>query len=326
MPDIFKPRKNYKPFEYDELTSPFIDAIWDSHWTHREFTFKSDVQDYKTKLSPQEQEVIKRAILLISQVEVSVKSYWSNIGKVIPKPEIGDVGATFGGNEVIHSRAYSEILTKLGLNEDFQNILTSGVVAGRVEYLSKYVNKIYKDDHKNIVYSLVLFTLFTENVSLFSQFFVLLGFNRFNNVLKDVANVVQYTSKEEIVHSEFGITLINQIRKEYPEVFDKELIDRIIEESKEAVKAEENLIDWMLNGFENEFLSKDILLTFVKKRLNDALREINIDFSFELDEELVKKIVWMDEEVYAGTLSDFFHKKSIDYAKTNKSFNEDELF
>ena len=39
---------------------------------------------------------IKRAILLISQVEVAVKSYWSNIGKHLPKPEIADMGTVFG--------------------------------------------------------------------------------------------------------------------------------------------------------------------------------------------------------------------------------------
>ena len=79
--------------------------MWAGHWTHNEFNFLNDVQDYKTKLTKQEQQVIKRAILLTSQVEVAVKSYWSNIGKLLPKPEIADMGAVFGGVEVIHSKA-----------------------------------------------------------------------------------------------------------------------------------------------------------------------------------------------------------------------------
>ncbi len=323
---IFTERKNYKPFEYDSITKPFIDAIWKSHWTHNEFTFKSDVQDFKTQLKEEEREVIKRAILLISQVEVSIKSYWSNIGKLLPKPEIADVGATFGGNEVIHSRAYSQILTELGLNDDFQGLLASGVVDNRVKYLSKYVNKIYKNDHQNIAYSLALFSLFTENVSLFSQFFILLGFNRYNNIFKDVANVVQYTSKEEQIHALFGTTLINKIKEEEPDVFSEEFKERIINESKEAVLAEEALVEWMLQGFENEFLSKDILMTFIKSRINDSLRDINIDYEFELDKNLIPKISWMDEEILAPAMTDFFHKRPIDYAKKNKAYNAEELF
>ncbi len=324
--NIFTERRHYKPFVYGSITDPLINSMWSSHWTHREFNFKSDIQDFKTKITDEEKEVIKRAILMISQVEVSVKSYWSSIGKIIPQPEIGDMGAVFGGVEVIHSRAYSEILDKLGLNDDFQNILSHGVVDGRVKYLTKYINKIYKNDHKNIVYSLILFTLFTENVSLFSQFFTILGFNRFRNIFKDVSNVVQYTSKEETIHAEGGIAIINQIRKELPELFDKELEEKIYSEVQEAIIAETEIIEWILQGYENEFLNKDILITYIKRRLNDSLKRIGYKKPFKLNEELVKQTVWMDEEVYAPTSTDFFHKKPIDYAKKQKSFDQADLF
>ena len=323
---IFTERKNYKPFEYNHITDPLINAMWAGHWTHNEFNFLNDVQDYKTKLTKQEQQVIKRAILLTSQVEVAVKSYWSNIGKLLPKPEIADMGAVFGGVEVIHSKAYAEILTKLGLEAEFTELLKEKIVKGRVDYLSKYVNKIYKNDHKNICYSLVLFTLFTEYTALFSQFYILLGFNRFNNVLKDVANVVQYTSKEENLHAEGGIALLLEIKKENPELFDLEFENKIKEEVLEAYKAESELIDWIIGDYSNSFLSKDILKTYVKRRLNECLEKMDLPVVFTLDEELSKKTVWMDEEVYASALTDFFHKRPIEYVKKMKTFNESDLF
>lgn len=323
---IFTERKNYKPFEYSHITDPLINAMWAGHWTHNEFNFLNDVQDYKTKFTEEERQVIKKAILLTSQVEVAVKSYWSNIGKLLPKPEIADMGAVFGGVEVIHSKAYAEILTKLGLEAEFQELFTEKVVTGRVDYLSKYVNKIYKNDHKNICYSLVLFTLFTEYTALFSQFYIILGFNRFNGVLKDVANVVQYTSKEENLHAEGGIALLLEIKKEEPELFDQEFSDKIKEEVLEAFKSESNLIDWILGDYENKFLSAEILKTYVKRRLNECLDKMGMDVVFEIDENLNKKTAWMDEEVYASALTDFFHKKPIDYSKKMNVYNEDELF
>lgn len=323
---IFTERKNYKPFEYSHITDPLINAMWAGHWTHNEFNFLNDVQDYKTKFTEEERQVIKKAILLTSQVEVAVKSYWSNIGKLLPKPEIADMGAVFGGVEVIHSKAYAEILTKLGLEAEFQELFTEKVVTGRVDYLSKYVNKIYKNDHKNICYSLVLFTLFTEYTALFSQFYIILGFNRFNGVLKDVANVVQYTSKEENLHAEGGIALLLEIKKEEPDLFDQEFSDKIKEEVLEAFKSESNLIDWILGDYENEFLSAEILKTYVKRRLNECLDKMGIDVVFKIDETLNKKTAWMDEEVYASALTDFFHKKPIDYSKKMNVYNEDELF
>lgn len=323
---IFIERKNYKPFEYGHITDPLIHAMWASHWTHREFNFKSDVQDFKTKLTEEEQQVIKRAILLISQIEVAVKSYWSYIGKLLPKPEIADMGAVFGGVEVIHSRAYSEILEKLGLNDDFIDLLNEEVVKNRVTYLSKYVNKIYKSDKKNILYSLVLFTIFTEATSLFSQFYTILGFNRFNGVLKDTANIVQYTSKEENLHMEGGIALINEIKKEHPELFDQEMMDKIYEETKEAFESEKKLISWILGGYENEFLSEEILEKYIKYRYNECLSKIDINKPFKLKEEDMQKFIWMEEEIMAPAVTDFFHKKPIDYAKKSKPFTKDELF
>ena len=277
-PSIFEKRLSYKPFDYSEITDPLINAMWASHWTHNEFNFKADVQDYHTSLSEEERDVIKRAILLISQVEVAVKSYWSNIGKHLPKPEIADMGAVFGGVEVIHSRAYSEILTKLGLEEEFTTLLENEPVLNRVNYLNKYVDRVYEDDRKQFLYSLILFTLFTENVSLFSQFYTILGFNKFKAVLKDTANVVQYTSK------------------------------------------------WILQGFDNEFLSESILNNYLKNRVNESMRRIGFGFEFPVNQEELEVTAWMDEEVYASALSDFFHKKPIDYAKSTKSFTAEELF
>lgn len=323
---IFTERRNYKPFEYSHITDPLINAMWAGHWTHNEFNFLNDVQDYKTKLTEEERGVIKRAILLTSQVEVAVKSYWGNIGKLLPKPEIADMGAVFGGVEVIHSKAYAEILTKLGLEDEFEQLFNEKVVLGRVEYLSKYVNKIYKNDHKNIAYSLILFTLFTEYTALFSQFYVILGFNRFKNVLKDISNVVQYTSKEENLHAEGGMALLNEIKKEFPEIFDEEFTNRIKEEVLEAYKSESNLVVWLLQGYENEFLSEDILKTYIKRRLNECMDKMELESIFELDEDVNSKTEWMDEEVYASALTDFFHKRPIEYSKKMKTFNADELF
>lgn len=323
---IFEERKNYKPFEYSNIVTPLIEAMWASHWTHLEFDFKSDKQDFYTKLSEEEQSLIKRAILMISQVEVAVKSYWSNIGKLLPKPEIGDMGAVFGGIEVIHSQAYSEILSVLGFEDDFEQMLKDPIIKGRVEYLSKYVNKIYKNDRKNIVYSLILFTIFTENISLFSQFYTILGFNRFRNVMKDVANVVQYTSKEEDLHAKGGMGLLNQIRLEHPELFDKELEEKVYEEVREAVKAETNIVKWILQGYNNDFLSEPILIEFIKNRMNESLKNIGYKPILEVDKEILSVTHFFNEEIYAPSMTDFFHKKPIDYQKKTKKFDEDALF
>jgi ribonucleoside-diphosphate reductase beta chain len=81
-----------------------------------------------------------------------------------------------------------------------------------------------------------------------------------------------------------------------------------------------------LQGFENEFLSESILNNYLKNRVNESMRRIGFAFEFPVVEEELEVTAWMDEEVYASALSDFFHKKPIDYAKSTKSFTADDLF
>jgi len=85
--------------------------------------FTQDIQDFKVTLTDHERGVIKRAMLAISQIEVNVKTFWSNLYNRMPKPEIGIVGASFGESEGRHLLAYSKLLEVLGLNDAFDGLL-----------------------------------------------------------------------------------------------------------------------------------------------------------------------------------------------------------
>ena len=66
---IFDKRESYKPFEYPEVMQ-FVDAMNKSFWVHSEVEFTADIQDFKSNLSMEEKEAVKRALLGIAQVEV----------------------------------------------------------------------------------------------------------------------------------------------------------------------------------------------------------------------------------------------------------------
>src|SRR5690606_28864387 len=76
--DIFKPRKNLKPYEYPELEK-YKEAIQHSYWLHTEYNYTSDIQDFKINVKPHERTTIKNAMLAISQVEVDVKTFWGRL-------------------------------------------------------------------------------------------------------------------------------------------------------------------------------------------------------------------------------------------------------
>jgi len=165
-----------------------------------------------------------------------------------------------------------------------------------------------------------------ENVSLFSQFFIILWLGRYKNVLKDTNQQVMYTKNEELIHSRVGIWIVNLARKELPELFDAEMEEKVLSEAKEAFQWESQIIDWLLQGYEGERISADVIKEYVKSRMNESLEEIGYKKLFDIDPKLARDYEWMDEEVIGTNFTDFFYKRPVNYSKANKSFDEDELF
>jgi ribonucleoside-diphosphate reductase beta chain len=259
---IFDEQISRKPNLYP-WTQQFVDSMHNGFWTDKEFSFKSDLQQFKVELTAQEKEIIIRTLSAIGQIEVAVKTFWAKLGENLPHPSLQDLGYVMANTEVIHNQAYERLLNVLDMEDIFEENLKLDWIQGRVKYLKKYTHRYYKDSKKQYLYALILFTLLVENVSLFSQFYVINWFARFKNVLKDTDQQVKYTRNEENIHALVGAKIINTIREEYPELFDEELKERISSEAQEAYNAEAKIIDWMVNGIQEEGLSAVILKEFV---------------------------------------------------------------
>lgn len=322
---IFEEQLSRKPDEFP-WAQDFIDAMHQGFWTDKEFSFSSDIQDFNVNLDATEKEIIVRTLSAIGQIEVAVKKFWSKLGDNLPHPSLTDLGYVMANTEVIHNNAYERLLTVLGLEEVFEENLKLDFIEGRVKYLRKYNHKFYKDSKKQYVYALTLFTLFVENVSLFSQFYIINWFNRNQNVLKDTGQQVKYTRNEENIHALAGIKIINTIRSQYPDLFDDELEQRILSEAQAAFIAESNIVDWMINGFDEKGLNAGILKEFIKNRINDSLEKIGFHSAFDVDTSLLKDTMWFEEELIGNNATDFFHSRPVEYSKNSQTFNADELF
>lgn len=324
-PDIFRKRTNLKPYEYPDLND-YVDAIRHSYWVHTEFNYTSDIQDFKVNLSPAERTTVQRAMLAISQIEIAVKTFWGDLYKKLPKPEIGNVGATFAESEVRHADAYSNLINLLGLNKEFEELMGVNVIRRRIKYLEKTIANSKGVENRDYFESVILFSMFVENVSLFSQFLVIMAFNKFKNTLKGISNAVEATSKEEQIHAEFGFTLVNLIKDENPEWWTDELVADIIDNTIDAYDAELEIIEWMFEEGDLEFLTKEQTIEFVKQRFNQSLKSIGIDPIFEVNEGIVEQTEWFNDEILATKHTDFFNKRSINYTKRQKSITEEDLF
>ena len=323
--DIFKPRKHLKPYEYPELES-YKQAIQHSYWLHTEYNYTSDIQDYKVNVEPHERTAIRNAMLAISQVEVSVKTFWAKMYDHLPKPELANVGMTFAESEVRHSDAYSHLLELLGLNGIFEEIEEIPALNQRVEYLNSHIQYAQTGSNRDYAISVLLFSAFIEHISLFSQFLIIMGFNKHKNLFSGISNVIEATSKEEQLHGEFGIDLINTIREENPDWFDDAMAEEIYLLCNEAYQSEKEVLDWIYEDGEIDFMPKYTVQEFIKNRLNNSLEAIGLERIFETDKAEVEKTLWFDEEIVSTKHVDFFEKRSVNYTKRSQSMTADDLF
>lgn len=322
---IFDRRINYKPFEYPDVLQ-FTEAINKSFWVHSEIDFTADTQDFHSHLNQAERTAIKNSLLAIAQVEVAVKSFWGNLYNHFPKPEFNGLGSTFAECEFRHSEAYSRLLEVLGYNDEFENLLDVPVIRERVDYLSKALENANSSDREKYVVSLILFSILIENVSLFSQFAIILSFARFKGLMKNVSNIIAWTSVDEQVHANAGIYLVNKIKEEHPEFFDEKMSKHIQDTVKHSLDIEGKILDWIFEDGELETVKKGDLLNFMKFRIDDSMQKIGMDKIYNVTQEEYSSMRWFEEEVFANSLDDFFAKRPVDYTKHDKSITADDLF
>ena len=322
---VFNERIAYKPFEYPGVLE-FINPLNRTYWVHSEVDFTGDVQDFKTALETKEQHAIKNTLVAIAQIEVTVKAFWGNLYNVLPKPEFNGLGSTFAECEFRHSEAYSRLLDVLGLNGDFENSIQTPALKARVTLLKKYLKLAPGHSKQDFALSLAVFSLFIENVSLFSQFAIILSFTRFKGLLKSTSNIIAWTSKDEQIHAQAGIYIFNIIKKEFPEFFNEETVQLIQEAAIDSIQTEEDILDWIFEKGELDHISKSQLVTFMKSRVNESLNDIGIPKVFEIDKREKDSMLWFEEEIFANTYDDFFAKRPVDYTKHNRSFTAEDLF
>ena len=323
--DIFSERTQLKPYEYSDFLD-YVEAIRSSYWVHTEFNFDGDVQDFKVNTSPAEQTVIKRTMLAIGQIEVQVKTFWSDIYEEMPKAEVGNVGMTFAESEVRHMDAYSHLLDVLGITDDFEQITEVPAMKKRIEYLDEYLEKSEDDDKQESVMGILLFSTFVEHVSLFSQFLIMTSFDKHEKKFKGIANAVEATSKEEQIHGLFGVELVETIRAENPDLFDEDFEEDVQEACRQAYEAEMEIVDWIFGDGELDFLPRAHVDAFLRDRFNQSLQNVDVEPIFETDDDLVEETRWFDEDIMMTKDNDFFSKRSTTYNKHTQSVTAEEMF
>jgi ribonucleoside-diphosphate reductase beta chain len=312
----------YKPFEYPQAYEYWLNQQ-QAHWLHTEIPMMSDLNDWNSNLNKTEKNIIGSILKGFAQTETIVNDYWSGlVTKWFRKPEVIMMATTFGAFETIHAEAYSLLNETLGL-DNFSEFLEDEATMAKIENLMLVRDSFNgeKDLHE-IAKSLAIFSAFTEGVNLFSSFAILLSF-KMRNKLKGVGQIVEWSIRDESMHSEAGCWLFRTLIEENPYLKTKELESAINEAALLSLKLELDFIDKVFELGDLEGCSKYDLQNFIKNRVNTKLGDLGYGpIITDIDLTAVERMKWFDHLSAGKQHTDFFANRVTNYSKGTMTWDE----
>jgi ribonucleoside-diphosphate reductase beta chain len=303
-------RLEFEPVEYPEA-----DIFWlkqqTSHWLHTEIQLGSDKDDWLlNKLTDNEKAVIGSTLKGFTQTEVIILDMWRKVASWFKKPEIQAMAATFSAYEGIHQKAYAYLQRELGLN-DFNAFLQDPAAKNKIDRLMALKGSKPED----IARGLAVFSAFNEGVNLFSSFAILMSFSR-RNLLKNVGQIVEYSIRDEALHSQAGCWLFRTLVKEYPELMTDELKEELYEAARQTVKLEDAFIDQAFSLGEIPSINSEDLKAYMRFRTNTKLKDIGLSSLYRnINKERLANLEWFDVFSAGVSNQDFFAGRVTEYSK-----------
>jgi ribonucleoside-diphosphate reductase beta chain len=319
---LLQERIVYKPFEYPEAYEYWLKQQ-QAHWLHTEVPMMSDLNDWKQNLNETEKNIVGSILKGFAQTETIVNDYWSGlVTKWFRKPEVIMMATTFGAFETIHAEAYSLLNETLGL-ENFDEFLEDETTMAKIQNLMDVRDSFGEEvNWHESAKSLAIFSAFTEGVNLFSSFAILLSF-KLNNKLKGVGQIVEWSIRDESMHSEAGCWLFRTLVEENPELKTPELEAAINEAALLSLKLELDFIDKVYELGDLEGCPKYDLQNFIKNRVNTKLGDLGYKpIVTNIDMTAVERMKWFDALSAGKQHTDFFANRVTNYSKGHLVWDE----
>ncbi len=301
------PSESYKPFRYPwavELTKRHEQA----HWIEDEIDLSDDVSDWKKgTLGSNEKEFIIQVLRLFTQSDVAVgQNYYDFFIPKLKNNEIRNMLGSFASREGVHQRAYALLNDTLGLPEsEFHAFLEYKEMADKVEYM--------RDNDNSTQHNLALAlakSVFSEGISLFASFVMLLNFQRVGK-MKGMCKVVEWSIRDETMHVEGMSQIFSTFLKEHPKVVTDAFKNEIYTMLRKVVKLEDKFIDLAYNDVEViDGLSKSEVKDYIRHIADRRLLQLGLKPNFKVKD---NPLPWLDWVLNAPDHTNFFENRVTEY-------------
>lgn len=222
------------PFKYDWAWQKYIDGCA-NHWMPQEVNMTADIALWKSEggLSDDERTIVKRSLGFFSTADSLVaNNLVLAIYRLITNPECRQYLLRQAFEEAIHTHAYQYCIESLGMDEGeiFNMYHEVPCVARKASWGLKYTKEINEagfdtgtvENDKKLLANLIAYYCVLEGMFFYCGFTQILSMGR-RNKMTGTAEQFQYILRDESMHVNFGIDVINQIKIENPHLWDGEM-------------------------------------------------------------------------------------------------------
>ena len=222
------------PFKYDWAWQKYLDGCA-NHWMPQEINMNADVSLWKSDagLSDDERTIVKRSLGFFSTADSLVaNNLVLSVYRLITNPECRQYLLRQAFEEAIHTHAYQYCIESLGMDEGeiFNMYHEIPSVAHKASWALKYTRELGDptfqtgtvEADKALLKNLIAYYCVMEGIFFYCGFTQILSMGR-RNKMTGTSEQFQYILRDESMHVNFGIDVINQIKLENPHLWDDEM-------------------------------------------------------------------------------------------------------
>ncbi len=308
------------PFKYDWAWQKYIDGCA-NHWMPQEVNMTADVATWKSAdgLSDDERRIVLRSLGYFSTADSLVaNNLVLAIYRLITNPECRQYLLRQAFEEAIHTHAYQYCIESLGMDEGevFNMYREVPSVAAKAAWSLSHTHSLSDPNFKTgthetdqeLLRNLIGFYAVTEGIFFYCGFTQILSMGR-RNKMTGVAEQFQYILRDESMHLNFGIDVINQIKLENPQLWTEEFKQEAIQMILEGTQLEiEYARDTMPRGVLG--MNAAMMEEYLQFIANRRLAQLGLPEQFK---GVQNPFPWMSEIMDLRKEKNFFETRVIEY-------------
>ena len=308
------------PFKYDWAWQKYLDGCA-NHWMPQEVNMNADIALWKTPdgLTDDERRIVMRNLGFFSTADSLVANNLAlAVYRLITNPECRQYILRQTFEEAIHTHAYQYCIESLGMDESaiFNMYHEIPSVAKKASWGLKYTRSISDptfntgtvETDKELLRNLIAYYCVLEGIFFYCGFTQILSMGR-RNKMTGVAEQFQYILRDESMHLNFGIDVINQIKIENPHLWDAQLKDEATQMILQGTQLEiEYARDTMPRGVLG--MNAAMMEDYLKFIANRRLTQIGLKEEYP---GTTNPFPWMSEIMDLKKEKNFFETRVIEY-------------